>query len=286
MRRRSGPIGGVTPGKDREFVQVVSRAIDVMRCFDGSDQVLGNKDISQRTGLAPSTVSRLTYTLACIGHLSYLPALQRYRLGAGAIAMSSALLRGLDLRSLVRPVMQDLAERVPGTVGLTVRDGADMVFLEYARSARAVGLFSVVGTRVSLPLSAAGRAYVAALPAAQRAILLAELDAAMPKAAARLRAWLTHGVPQLEHDGFVVSCREWNPHISGLAIPLFHAATQSTFVLGIGVLASVFDDARLCAEVAPLLLDASARIAPLLRGAPETECPAQPAWPPSRSASA
>ncbi len=79
--------------------------------------MLGNGDIRKRTGLPPSTVSRLTYTLTCIGHLSYVATLQRYRLGTGAIAMSSALLRGLDLRGTVRPAMQALADRVPGTVG-------------------------------------------------------------------------------------------------------------------------------------------------------------------------
>jgi DNA-binding IclR family transcriptional regulator len=214
------------------------------------------------------------------------PTLQRYRLGAGAIAMSSGLLRGLDLRAMVRPVMQGLADLVPGTVGLSVRDQTDMVFLEYARSPQTVGLFSVVGTRVSLPLSAAGRAYVAGLPASSRNLLLADLDVAMPEPAARLRAWLEHGVAQLDQEGFVVSCREWHPHINGLAIPLHHAATQSTFVLGIGVLASVYDAGRLCAEVAPLLLDASVRVGALLNGAPETAFPHQPIPGPSRSAPA
>ena len=267
MRQRSGIIDEAAHDTNRDFVKVVSRAFDVMHCFEGPGALLGNQDISHRTGLPPSTVSRLTYTLACIGHLSYVAPLQRYRLGAGAIAMSSALLRGLDLRGIVRPAMQSLAEQVPGTVGLSVRDRTDMVFLEYARSARAIGLFSVVGTRVSLALSAAGRAHIAAMSPDARAQLLAELEAQQPKPAAKLCDWLAHGLPQLQSRGYVVSCREWNPHISGIAMPIAHTATQSVFVLGIGVLSSVYDTDRLRAEVAPLLLDAGRRVASLLNNA-------------------
>ncbi len=265
MRRKAGTIGELPQGTDREFVQVVARAFDVLRCFEGVDRILGNGDIAQRTGLPPSTVSRLTYTLSCTGHLSYLAAMRRYRLGNGAIAMSSALLHGLDLRGAVRPAMQALADRVPGTVGLTVRDRCDMVFLEYARAPHAVGLFSTVGTRVSLLDSAAGRAYVAALPEAARAGLLAELQPALPAAVDRLRGWLPGGLAQLAQDGFAVSCGDWNPHINGVAVPLAQPATPGTAVLGIGVLASVYDADRLRAEVAPLLLATSRGVAGLLR---------------------
>ncbi len=284
MRRKASQQGvgdAALAADDRAFVQVVARAFDVMRCFEGAGAELGNQDISRRTGLPPSTVSRLTYTLTRIGHLSYRPDLQRYRVGAGAVALSSALLHGMDLRRLVRPIMQDLAEQVPGTVGLTVRDRGDMVYVEYARSAGTVGLYSVVGSRISLALSAAGRAHAAGLEPEARAALLRDLRAAAPGPAAQLEQWLAGGVPQLLRCGYITSCGDWSPHINGVAMPIPMSWPRTSagagFVLGIGVLASVFDAARLQAEIAPLLLAAGAQVSALLNALPDA--PLDPATP-------
>src|SRR6266481_4632391 len=67
-----------------DVIQVVSRAFDVLRCFEGHEARLGNLEISNRCGLPRSTVSRLTHTLTRIGQLVYLPRDQKYRIGPSA----------------------------------------------------------------------------------------------------------------------------------------------------------------------------------------------------------
>jgi DNA-binding IclR family transcriptional regulator len=52
-----------------DVIQVVSRAFDVLRCFEGHEARLGNLEISNRCGLPRSTVSRLTHTLTRMGSL-------------------------------------------------------------------------------------------------------------------------------------------------------------------------------------------------------------------------
>ncbi|MFA6022118.1 MAG: helix-turn-helix domain-containing protein, partial [Rhodospirillales bacterium] len=37
--------------KDRMFITALARGLEVLRCFGPSDSMLGNQDISQRTGL-------------------------------------------------------------------------------------------------------------------------------------------------------------------------------------------------------------------------------------------
>jgi Domain of unknown function (DUF4932)/IclR helix-turn-helix domain len=77
-----------------DVIQVVSRAFDVLRCFEGHEARLGNLEISNRCGLPRSTVSRLTHTLTRMGQLVYLPRDQKYRIGPSAVAMSTAMMRG------------------------------------------------------------------------------------------------------------------------------------------------------------------------------------------------
>jgi DNA-binding IclR family transcriptional regulator len=247
-------------GEDRDFIQVVARAIDVLRCFDGAHVTLGNQEIAARTGLPKSTVSRLTYTLTRIGHLAYVARDQKYRPGDGAIALSSAMLRGLEHRTLIRSWMQELAARVPGTWGMTIRDRFDMVYLDYARAANALALQATTGSRVPLALTASGRAYVAAQPARAREALLRALERQAPQDARRLRAWLAANLGFFRRHGYVISCGDWNRHINGIARPIFSAAHGTTLVFVVGALAAEYPKERLRRDVAPLLIALGERV--------------------------
>src|SRR5258708_3925875 len=146
-----------------DVIQVVSRAFDVLRCFEGHEARLGNLEISNRCGLPRSTVSRLTHTLTRMGQLVYLPHDQKYRIGPSAVAMSTSMMRGLQLRNLIRLRLQDVAEQLPGTVGFVIPDQFHLVYLEFARSANALGLHETTGSRIAMASTAAGHAYTAAL---------------------------------------------------------------------------------------------------------------------------
>jgi len=76
--------------ENRDVIQVVSRAFDILRCFEGRSMRLGNREIADRCGLPRSTVSRLMLTLTRIGQLIYLPQEQKYALGPQAIALGAA----------------------------------------------------------------------------------------------------------------------------------------------------------------------------------------------------
>ena len=84
---RQGALAG--EAGEGDVIQVVSRAFDVLRCFEGHEARLGNLEISNRCGLPRSTVSRLTHTLTRMGQLVYLPRDQKYRIGPSAVAMSA-----------------------------------------------------------------------------------------------------------------------------------------------------------------------------------------------------
>src|SRR2546422_833075 len=155
-----------------DVIQVVSRAFDVLRCFEGHEARLGNLEISNRCGLPRSTVSRLTHTLTRMGQLVYLPRDQKYRIGPSAVAMSTSMMKGLQLRNLIRLRLQDVAEHLPGTVGFVIPDRFHLVYLEYARAANALGLHESTGSRIAMASTAAGFGYTAALDADDRSALL------------------------------------------------------------------------------------------------------------------
>ncbi len=249
-----------------DVIQVVSRAFDVLRCFEGHESRLGNLEISNRCGLPRSTVSRLTHTLTRMGQLVYLPRDQKYCIGPSAVAMSTSMMRGLQLRQLIRSRLEEVAEDIPGTIGFVIPDRLHMVYLEYARSAEALGLHSGIGTRIAMASTAAGHAYIAALGADHGGALLAEMQREDPQGAKILQPRMEDNRQSLRERGYVTACGLWSPHINGIATPLWSPQYQTFVVVTIGLLSAIYSEARLHEEVAPRLLALSRVIGGILGG--------------------
>src|SRR6185312_5018532 len=215
---RAGMLAGDLAG-ECDVIQVVSRAFDVLRCFEGHQALLGNLEISNRCGLPRSTVSRLTHTLTLMGQLVYRPRDQKSRIGPSAVAMSNSMMRGLQLRNLIRQRLQAVAEQLPGTVGFVIPDRFHLVYLEFGRAANPLGLHEGTGSRIAIATTAAGHAYTAALDLDVGNALLAEMEREMPEAALLLRPRIETNRRFLSQHGYVVACGTWSPHINGLAVP-------------------------------------------------------------------
>ncbi|OKO81811.1 transcriptional regulator [Bradyrhizobium sp. NAS80.1] len=271
MGRRSERLSrqGVLAGDagEGDVIQVVSRAFDVLRCFEGHEARLGNLEISNRCGLPRSTVSRLTHTLTRMGQLVYLPRDQKYRIGPSAVAMSASMMKGAQLRSMIRQRLQEVAEQLPGTVGFVVPDRFHLVYLQFARSAAALGLHEGTGSRISMASTAAGAAYTAALAPEVGDAFIADMEREAPEAAKILRPRIEANRQSLRERGYVVACGLWSPHINGLAVPIWSPQYQTFVVVTIGLLSAMYDEQRLHAEVAPLMVALGRSVGSLLEGA-------------------
>ena len=263
---RQGMLAGDLTGEG-DVIQVVSRAFDVLRCFEGHEARLGNLEISNRCGLPRSTVSRLTHTLTRMGQLVYLPRDQKYRIGPSAVAMSTSMMKGLQLRNLIKLRLQDVAEHLPGTVGFVIPDRFHLVYLEYARAANALGLHDVTGSRIAMATTAAGHAYTAALAPEVGDALLAEMEREIPDVAKVLQPRIENNRRFLREHGYVVACGLWSPHINGLAVPLWSPQYQTFVVVTIGLLAAMYDERRLHTEVAPPMIELGRAVGELFEGA-------------------
>ncbi|QOZ10164.1 IclR family transcriptional regulator [Bradyrhizobium sp. CCBAU 51765] len=262
---RQGALAG--DAGEGDVIQVVSRAFDVLRCFEGHDSRLGNLEISNRCGLPRSTVSRLTHTLTRMGQLVYLPRDQKYRIGPSAVAMSASMMKGAQLRSMIRQRLQEVAEQLPGTVGFVVPDRFHLVYLQFARSPSALGLHEGTGSRIAMASTAAGAAYTAALSPEVGDAFIAEMEREAPEAAKILKPRIEANRQSLRERGYVVACGLWSPHINGLAVPIWSPQYQTFVVITIGLLAAMYDEQRLHAEVAPLMLELGRSLGSLMEGA-------------------
>jgi DNA-binding IclR family transcriptional regulator len=78
----------------RQFVIAVARSMAILRSFECASGPLGNGEIARRTGLPKATVSRLTFTLATLGYLTYSQRAEKYSLGPSALFLGQVYLNG------------------------------------------------------------------------------------------------------------------------------------------------------------------------------------------------
>ena len=128
-------------------VAAVQRAIAILDELAEARGELGTNEIARRTGINVSTISRILATLASGGLVDHVTSTGRYRLGAGVVRLANAA--GLDIRSLARPHLEELAKHIGETVTLSVPGEHEAFTLDFVQSQLTVRSVAEVG-RVSV----------------------------------------------------------------------------------------------------------------------------------------
>ena len=256
---------GVTEARP-DTVSALERGIAVLRCFDETRRLLGPTELAKLTGIPRPTVTRLAGTLVTLGLLKLDVQSERFMLGAGVVTLARAFLAGLDIRAVARPHMQALAEQFGGSVYLAVRDGMEMVLVEACRARSSMLAARLdVGSRVPMANAALGRAYLAAIPASERAQLIEVLRLARGSDWSALVPGLNRALDDALSLGYCVSAGEFHREINSVSVPLI-GPDGEVMALNCGGAAFAFTEERLRLELAPRLIAMALKIADEIGG--------------------
>ncbi|MEJ2868783.1 IclR family transcriptional regulator [Actinomycetospora sp. OC33-EN08] len=134
-----------------------SRVLDVLGAFGPDHRALSLSEIARRAELSLSTTHRLVGELLSWGGLER-GADGRFSVGLRLLELSALAPRGLGLREVAFPHLDDLHRATGGNVHLGVRDGHEVVYVEALRSRGTAQVSSRVGDR--WPLHATGTGLV------------------------------------------------------------------------------------------------------------------------------
>jgi DNA-binding IclR family transcriptional regulator len=254
--------GAKSPSQRRtNTVSALARGIAVLRCFEADPRPMSNGEVARATHIPKPTVTRLLVTLVAVGYLKPAREPDKYQLSAGVIPLAQAFLRSVDVRAYARPHMVALAEAIGGWAYLAVRNGLEMIIIETCRAHGAVLLSRLdVGSRVPMPNSALGRAYLSALEPGEREAMLEELRRTFGNQWPKLRAGLQLALADAAQHGYCMSVGEWHPDVNSIAVPLLAPGGERMALL-CGGPAYAFPADRLRKLVAPQLLQTAKAIA-------------------------
>ena len=245
----------------KEEAGALARGLSLLKVIGMAAAPIGNRELADKTGIPKATVSRLTATLVSAGYLRQSQDSERFSLGPALLDMSSRYLRHFDLRTMARPHLAQLSESAGVSVHLCVRDERDMLVIDSLRPRSMVISSRIeVGTRMTIATSAAGRAYLAALPDAEQTALLAQIRLESGENWNAIEPQLMAGLDEYARLGYCGSFGEWNPHIHALGFAL-QGPHGERYAVSCGGPAYLLPKDAMVARIAPLLLEAAQRIA-------------------------
>ncbi len=242
-------------------MRILARGLSILEAFEPKNEWLSNNDIAARTGLPKPTVSRITATLTTLGYLAYSHAQGHYRLSPSVLALGYQPLSNLGLRASARPMMQALANQENAMVVLAERDDMAMVCTEVCHSDKSIVSLRVHrGSRLILPYSATGRAYIGALPEAERQTILNDIARRFPDTWSSLEPVIALAVQEIAARGFCVTSESLERGINGVSVPVEIPNSPHRYALGCAAPAYLFPRGHLEREIGPALLAIKAHI--------------------------
>jgi DNA-binding IclR family transcriptional regulator len=142
-------------------IQVLERAFALLDMLASQQDPVSLKEISDRTGLHPSTAHRILNDLA-IGRLVDRPHAGSYRLGMRLLELGNLVKARLDVRDAALGPMRELHKLTHQPVNLSMRQGDEIVYVERTYSERSgMQVVRAVGGRAPLHLTSVGKLFLA-----------------------------------------------------------------------------------------------------------------------------
>ena len=156
MRKTEQHAGG-TP-----TVQVIERMFALIDVLASREEAMSLKEISEKTGLHPSTTHRILNDLAT-GRFVDRPEPGTYRLGMRLLELGNIVKGRLSVRDAALTPMRELHRLIQQPVNLSLRQGDEIVYIERALSERSgMQVVRAIGGRAPLHLTSVGKLFLAA----------------------------------------------------------------------------------------------------------------------------
>ena len=142
-------------------IQVMERMFMLLDVLAEHQDPVPLKQISEQTGLHPSTAHRILNVLA-IGRFVDRPEAGSYRLGMRLLELGNLVKARLDVRDAALVPMRELHKLTHQPVNLSVRQGDEIVYIERTYSEHSgMQVVRAVGGRAPLHLTSVGKLFLA-----------------------------------------------------------------------------------------------------------------------------
>lgn len=240
---------GIQAGSDRNSIQVIARAAQVLRLLSDEIDGLSLTEIARATGLARSTIQRIVKALGDEGFVEAAAVRGGVRLGPALLKLASS--RSFNIVEVATPFLQELAREVDETVDLSTLRGQHAVFVEHIAGSHRLAALSSVGTEFPLHSTANGKALLSCLPSDQQRRLLGNAPGLETSRTKTDIGEIMIEIRKVKETGLAFDLEEHTEGVCAVGAA-FTDLTGTAYAISIPVPRQRFD-AKVCDLEAPLL---------------------------------
>ncbi|QQO23786.1 IclR family transcriptional regulator [Bradyrhizobium diazoefficiens] len=243
----------------RGEVTTVQRALDLLRVVGASERSIGVNEIARRLGKHVSAVSRTLATLEHNGFVERDAETGRFVLGVELIALASRLLAELDVVSVARPYLEELADRSMETASLSLWNKTEAINIEHVLGPGSIKHVAAPGRRNPAHCTATGKAMLSQMPGSTlEEVLALGLESYTDRTITEASA-LERELCYIRDRGYALNVGEFIPEIASIAAVIHDRRGRAT--AAIAVTMPVFHFTQQSErQLAPLVVNAAAAI--------------------------
>lgn len=163
-------VAGTVEDKDKNKVQLLSRALSVLFSFSAKKSKRTLDDLAAELKLNKASLLRILRTLEAEKILFRFG--DHYSLGPRVLELGNTYLSTLSVHEVAQPYMASLAETCDQTVSLAILDEFDVVYIAIEHAQRDVGIQGEIGGRHPAHATGLGKVLLADLDEARLSDLL------------------------------------------------------------------------------------------------------------------
>ncbi len=244
-------------------IQSVMRALSLLEILAKETNSLSLSELAHKSNLKMSTAHRLLTTLMNREFVEQDSVTLRYRLGIKVFEIGNAALIINDLRSVARPFLKDLSERVNETINLAVLDGTEVVYIDQMESTNIiiVKMFARIGSRGPAYCTGTGKILLADLPVDELRKRFAGTEfIKFTEYTITDLERLIEVLVRIKDDGYALDYSERDLGVICIAAPIKNYEGRVQAAISVSTPAQRMSPERIKQEILPALLDISGRI--------------------------
>ena len=209
------------PRQTSRHVEAVIAAMDILNCFL-ENPALSIKEIIDLTGMTRNRIMRMAGTLVYGEYLIFNAIPGKYTLGPKFLFLGKMLERSLDVLSMVRPILQSLAQNTAESASFYIQSGMKRVVLARVEGPHTIRYSVKEGQRMPLYAGAAGKVLLAFGPDDTKRKILSKPS--LPQLTNKTitdKRQLDEELDAIKKSGYAVSYSERTADATSVAAPVF-----------------------------------------------------------------
>ncbi len=259
------PLSPQPISDDRYKIDSLARGLEFLTLFTSKQTSLNLAEVAKATNLNKSRAFRILSTLEMMGYLERDTATRYYRPGLKVLELGFTALNSLEVAEVAQPYLKALTQACRETTNLSVRDGAEIIYVARIATRQIISVNLQRGSRLPAYCTSMGKAQLIDCSRGELVDLLGE--GPYRKLALNTITCMADLMTELEkvrRQGYAINDEELAMGLRSVAAPIRDYGGKVVAAINVSVPSHRISRQALEDDLAPQLVDTARRISSAL----------------------